>query len=95
MIVLNSVSLCPGLLVTSTMSSNKHWSWEYYFSDGNMFLNNNSNKNAWCKACLDREVTLLRESDIVGAVISGMDQGRTDEQREQQGMHFFNKYWTC
>ena len=68
------------------MSSNKHWSWEYFFSDGNMFLNNHSNKNAWCKACLCREVTLLRESDIVGAAMSGMDQGRTDEQREIQGM---------
>jgi hypothetical protein len=70
------------------MSSNKHWSWEYFFSDGNMFLNlnNHSNKNAWCKACLDREVVLLRESDIVGAAMSGMDQGRTNVQREQQGM---------
>jgi hypothetical protein len=36
---------------------------------------------------LDRELTLLRESDIVGAAMSGMNQGRTEEQREQQGMY--------
>ena len=63
----------------------KHWSWKYFITDGQLFRNNNSYKNAWCQGCLDRHYDLLRESDIVSTALDGMGSGRTDAEREAQG----------
>jgi hypothetical protein len=65
--------------------SSKHWSWAYFFTDGLLFRNNNSYKNAWCIACLNHHKDQLREADIIGAAISGTSGDRTDGQREAQG----------
>jgi hypothetical protein len=66
--------------------STKHWSWSHFFTDGLFFRNNNSFKNAWCIACLNHHKGLLRESDVVNAAISGTDSGRSDAEREAQGI---------
>jgi hypothetical protein len=63
----------------------KHWSWEYFFSDGALFRTNNTFKNAWCIACLDHHKERLRQSDVIGTAMSGTSGGRTDADREAQG----------
>ena len=67
--------------------SSKHWSWGYFFTDGHFFRNNNSFKNAWCIACLNHQKEQLRNSDILGAAISGIGGSRTDAEREAQGSY--------
>ena len=67
--------------------SGKHWSWGYFFTDGHFFRNNNSFKNAWCIACLNHHKERLRNSDIIGAAESGTGGGRTEAEREGQGIY--------
>jgi hypothetical protein len=74
------------------MSTTKHWAWDHFVTDGEKYQNNNSNKNAWCNACLVFEETLLRESDIIGVAMSGFPQARTEEQWQAQGdCYLFSK----
>ncbi|KAM6497447.1 hypothetical protein JOM56_007920 [Amanita muscaria] len=64
---------------------NKHWSWGYFFTDNQLFRNNNSYKNAWCIGCLNHRKDQLRQSDIVNAAVSGISSGRADVDWEAQG----------
>jgi hypothetical protein len=66
----------------------KNWSWNHFFSDGQFYQNNNSYKNAWCLACLNYQLGLLRESDVVSTALYGMGSGRTDLEREAQGSYY-------
>jgi hypothetical protein len=70
------------------MSSLKHWSWGYFFTDGHFFRNNNSYKNAWCIACLNNQKELLRQSDILDAALSGTSSNRTDAEQEALGSYY-------
>ena len=63
----------------------KHWAWGYFFTDGLLFRSNNSYKNAWCIACFNHHKELLRQSDVLGAAISGTSGDRRDADREAQG----------
>jgi hypothetical protein len=63
----------------------RNWSWDYFFTDGQFFRNNNSYKNAWCLGCLKYHKDRLRESDVLGMAVDGMGGGRTEEEREAQG----------
>jgi hypothetical protein len=67
--------------------STKHWSWIFFITDGLLFCNNNSYKNAWCIACLDYQQDQLRQADVIGAAISGASGGRTETEREEQGYY--------
>jgi hypothetical protein len=75
-------------LLDSIMSAHvKHWSWAYFITDGQLFRNNNSYKNAWCITCLNHHKEQLRQADVVSAAISGSSSGRTDAERETQGCY--------
>ena len=67
----------------------KHWSWEHFTTDGQLFRNNNFYKNAWCVACLNHHKDMLRDSDasVVSTAINGMGGGRTELEREVQGSY--------
>ena len=64
-----------------------HWAWEHFFTDGTLYRNNNSNKNAWCKRCLTHQVELLQNADIVAVATTGMGEARTAEEQEEQGTY--------
>ena len=69
--------------------STRHWSWGYFFTDGLFFRNNNSFKNAWCIACLNQKKEQIRKADVIIAAMNGTCDGRTDAERETQGiLHF-------
>ncbi|KAH9050333.1 hypothetical protein EDB87DRAFT_1827458 [Lactarius vividus] len=61
-----------------------HWSWEHFVTDGTLYKNNHSNKNAWCKQCLAHHVDMIRGADIVAVATTGMGQTRTTEEVEAQ-----------
>ena len=67
--------------------STKHWLWIYFITDGLLFRNNNSYKNAWCIACLGHQQDQLRQADVVSVAISGTSGSRTEAQREEQGCY--------
>lgn len=62
-----------------------HWSWNYFYTDGELFGRNQSNKNAWCLGCLNHHTELLRQSDLANGLVTGMGGGRTDEERDKLG----------
>jgi hypothetical protein len=62
-----------------------HWSWDHFVTDGSLYKNNNSNKNAWCIKCLAYEASSIRSADIVAVATTGMGQARTDEEVEVLG----------
>jgi hypothetical protein len=64
-----------------------HWSWEHFVTDGTLYRNNNSNKNAWCKQCLAHQVELIQHADIIAVATTGMGEARTAEEVETQGMY--------
>ena len=74
------------------MSTNKHWAWGYFITNGQLFRNNNSYKNAWCLGCLNQRKEQLRQSDILNTALSGISSGHTEADWEKQGStrHFFN-----
>ncbi|KAG5649883.1 hypothetical protein H0H81_001649 [Sphagnurus paluster] len=41
-----------------------HWVWDHFETDGQFFRENNSNKNAWCIACLDAHRRVIREASM-------------------------------
>lgn len=74
------------------MSSTKHWSWGYFFTDNLFFRTNNSYKNAWCIACLNNQKELLQQSDILSAAVNGTSSDRTDVEREAQGNYYLLEF---
>ena len=65
----------------------KHWFWGHFITDGQLFQNNNSFKNAWYLACLNHHKDLLRQSDIISTALNGIGGGRTDAEQETQGSY--------
>ena len=63
-----------------------HWAWEHFFTDGSLYRNNNSNKNAWCVQCLAYHSELIRNADIVAVAMTGMVQSRTAGEVDAQCM---------
>ena len=57
----------------------------FFFTDGLLFHSKNSYKNVWCIACLNHHKELLRQSDVLGAAMSGTSGDRRDADREAQG----------
>jgi hypothetical protein len=75
----------------SQPTSTRHWSWNYYMTDGALYRNNKSFKNAWCLACLNHHRDLLQQLEIVNTALTGTVDGQdgyhgcTDAEREAQG----------
>ena len=64
-----------------------HWVWKHFYTDGTLYRNNNTNKNAWCKQCLSCQVELMQNKNIVLVATTGIDESHTTEEVEEQGMH--------
>jgi hypothetical protein len=64
----------------------KHWSWEHFTTDHQLFQNNNSYKNAWCIACVNNHREQLWQADVVNTAVSGANSGNTIVDWEEQGI---------
>lgn len=67
-----------------------HWSWDHFYTDGQHFGQNRSNKNAWCSGCLYHHCEMLRQSDIASIAATGMGVARTAEERHDIGELLIN-----
>jgi hypothetical protein len=62
-----------------------HWVWDHFYTDGSLYRNNNSNKNAWCIHCLAYHRELIQNSDTVAVATTGLAQSRTPAEVDTQG----------
>lgn len=82
------------LLRTTTMASSEYWN--LFYSNGSKYKNDKSHKNAWCKACVDFEVTQLKnkiEKELQSEA-EVIHMSATDTDLRNLGMEFYSSTQT-
>jgi hypothetical protein len=69
-----------------------HWSWKYFYTNRQKYLNNDSFYQVWCNACVNGRVGVLRQVDE-DAVRSGIiSEVRTEEELITAGKYYSRNF---
>ncbi|KAH9000000.1 hypothetical protein EDB86DRAFT_3137798 [Lactarius hatsudake] len=60
--------------------THKHWCWDYFVTDNNLYKENKSDFNAWCLGCLSLKVLELAGVEARSVSVNGITGGKRTEQ---------------
>jgi hypothetical protein len=65
--------------------SPKNWAWEFFHTDNQKYLQNKYHKNAWCLACIQSQVSQLRDADAQAILAGQLQCGQKEDQLFEAG----------